>query len=287
MTPQLIALFSAFSYAGVAIFSRLGLRYSTPLAATCVDLSVRTLALWSAVFLTGGLPRVDLVAALLFVVLGIMQTATSLLTFTGVAKIGASRSQPLRSSYPLWSALIAITILHEAAGIAVLAGTLLVVAGIVLISWRPKEVSLSYRWWHVLFPLGASFLAGIAFPVRRYALTISREPLFFAALLATVSSVCLGLLLLGGVGRDRIVCQRQALLPLITAGGFEALAALLSLVAVSLGRVVVVAPLVATSPLWTLVLAAIFLRGIERLNLRTIAGTLAVVVGTITIIALG
>lgn len=287
MSPQLIALFSAFSYAGVAIFARLGLRYATPLAATCVDLSVRTLTLWSAVFLTGGVPQVDLLAALLFVLLGIIQTATSLLTFTGVAKIGASRSQPLRSSYPLWSALIAITILQEEATVAVLVGTLLVVAGIILISWRLEGVGLSYRWWHVLFPLGASFLAGIAFPVRRYALMISKEPLFFAALLAAVSSVCLGSLLLAGIGRGRLLCQRKALLPLMMAGGFEALAALLSLIAVSIGRVVVVAPIVATSPLWTLGLAALFLRGLERLNVRTIVGILAVVTGTIAIITLG
>lgn len=287
MTPQLMALFSALSYAGVAIFARLGLRHATPLAATCVALGVRTVTLWSAVFATGGVPPVALLAALLFIVLGIIQTATSLLTFTGVAKIGASRSQPLRSSYPLWSALIAMTALQEEASPAVVAGTLLVVAGIILISWRGNESDISYRWWHVLFPLGASFLAGMAFPVRRYALAISNEPLFFAALLALVSLGCLGLSVLAGAGRGRLAFQRDALLPLIVAGGFESLAALLSLIAVSIGRVVVVAPIVATSPLWTLVLTAIFLRGMERLNARTVMGTVAVVAGTIAIIVVG
>ena len=74
---------------------------------------------------------------------------------------------------------------------------------------------------------------------------------------------------------------------MILAGSFESLAALLSLIAVSVGRVVVVAPIVATSPLWTLMLSAIFLRGLERLNARILSGTLAVVAGTIAIIALG
>lgn len=286
MTPQIIALISAFSYAGVAIFARLGLRHANAFAATAAALCVRTVTLWSAVFLSGGVPPVAASAVALFVFLGVMQTGTSLLTFTGVAKIGASRSQPLRSSYPLWSALIAMMVLQEEASIAVLAGTLLVVAGVILISWRPEGAGLSYRWWDVLFPLGASFLAGIAFPIRRYALLISSEPLFFAALLAVVSLSCLAALFVFGAGGRKFQCERAAALPLIMAGACESLAALLSLVAVSVGRVVVVAPIVATSPLWTMMLTAVFLRGLERLNARTIAGTLAVVAGTIAIIVL-
>jgi drug/metabolite transporter (DMT)-like permease len=52
------------------------------------------------------------------------------------------------------------------------------------------------------------------------------------------------------------------------------------------GRVVVVAPIVATTPLFNLIIAAIFLRGREEINARTISGTIAVVAGTVAI-ALG
>lgn len=287
MPPEVIALISAFSYSSVSISARLGLKHSTPLTATCVALGVRTVTLWSAVFLTGGVPQVTFLALFLFVILGVMQSATSLLTFTGISKIGASRSQPLRSAYPLWSAIIAITVLQEEMGIAVLGGTLFVVAGIILISWQPETTGSTYRWWHVLFPLGASFLAGIAFPVRRYALTISNEPLFFAALLAAVALACLVAYLFLGISDQWPVWHPKAVLPFIVAGGFETLAALLSLIAVSIGRVVVVAPIVATSPLWTLVMTVIFLRGLERVNARTVIGTFSVVAGTIAIIVVG
>jgi drug/metabolite transporter (DMT)-like permease len=59
-----------------------------------------------------------------------LQSAISLLTFVGLQKVGTSRSQPLRNSYPLWSAAIAITFMDEQAGLAVLSGTLLIVAGV-------------------------------------------------------------------------------------------------------------------------------------------------------------
>jgi hypothetical protein len=66
-------------------------------------------------------------------------------------------------------------------------GTLLVVAGVVLISWEPDAMTPSYRTWHVLYSLGAGFPAGLAFPLRRYGLTITNEPVFFSLVIATVS----------------------------------------------------------------------------------------------------
>ncbi|MFQ5850107.1 MAG: EamA family transporter [Candidatus Binatia bacterium] len=287
MLPQLMALLSAFSYSSFSISARLGLRYSNPVTATCLGLGVRTVTLWTAVFLTGGIPEVTTISVVLFVLLGILQTATSLLTFTGIDKIGASQSEPLRNTYPLWSAIIAIMVLGEEASITVLLGTLLVVTGVGLISWRPEAAAPTYRWWHVLFSLAAALFAGIAFPVRRYALTISNEPLFFAAVIAIVSITCLGGYLLLPIGGQRPVWRRKAFLPFMVAGVFETLGALLALIAVSVGRVVVVSPIVATTPLWTLFLTVILLRGLERVNRRTVTGTFCVVSGTIAVIVEG
>jgi drug/metabolite transporter (DMT)-like permease len=49
---------------------------------------------------------------------------------------------------------------------------------------------------------------------------------------------------------------------------------------------VVVSPIVATTPLWNLLIAIVFLRGREEINLRTIGGTVFVVAGCVAI-ALG
>ena len=305
MPAEAIALMAAFAYASVSVSSRLGLQYSTPLTATCVAMGVRMTVLWCAVLATGGVPAVAWMALALFVFLGVMQTGTSYLSFTGVARLGASRSQPLRTTYPLWSAAWSVALLGETLSPGVSAGTSLVVTGTILISWSrdraavsqrrqqaaegrgtvSRHVGVPYRWWHVLFPLSAAFLAGIAFPVRRYALDLSNRPLFFAAVLATVACVCLAVSMAAGGSRERIVLDRRALLPFVVAGAFETAASLLSLIAVSMGQVVAVAPLVATSPLWTLVLTVVVLRGVERISVKSVAGTLAVVAGTVTIIA--
>lgn len=285
MSPEAIALLAAISYALFTAYGWFGLQYSPPLVATLVSLCARTVILWTAVILTGGIPDFLFPALLIFIGLGLLQSVTSLLTFIGLHKIGTSRSQPLRNTYPLWSALIAITLMRENAGWMILAGTVAVVGGVVLISWKPDIPPPTYRWCHILYSLSAGVLAGIAFPLRRYGLTITDEPVFFAAVVAVVSlgSVIPYLLV---TREDRgLVWHPKGILHFTASGFFEAIAALLSLIGLSRGRVVVVSPIVATTPLWNLLIAIVFLRGREEINLRTIVGTVCVVIGSVAIAA--
>ena len=63
------------------------------------------------------------------------------------------------------------------------------------------------------------------------------------------------------------------------AGVFSATGVMLMFQALSRGEVVVISPVLATNPLFTLVLAAVFLRGVERITTPIIIGALLVVVG--------
>ena len=284
MPPELIALLAALSYALFTVYGWFGLNYSNALVATLVSLGARTIMLCLAVIFTGGIPQFAPAALWVFVGLGVMQSATSLLTFVGLQKIGTARSQPLRNTYPLWSAFIAVTLMHEQAGLAVLAGTIMVVLGVALITWQPETTAIDYCWWHVLYSLSAGILAGIAFPLRRYGLTITNEPVFFSAIVAVVSLVCsLPYVWISHRNHD-IVWHPKGLMHFSASGFFEGLGALLSLIALGAGSVVVVSPIVATTPLWNLLIAYLFLREREKLNIRTALGTIAVVGGTIAII---
>jgi uncharacterized membrane protein len=46
---------------------------------------------------------------------------------------------------------------------------------------------------------------------------------------------------------------------------------------------VIVSPIASTTPLWTAILSAIFLRKVERINLASVIGTVCVVAGVIAI----
>jgi drug/metabolite transporter (DMT)-like permease len=244
---------------------------------------VQTVTLWTAVFLTGGIPEVSPIAVILFIIVGIFQLGTRLFAYTGVAKIGASRSSTLQATSPLVATVIALTILHEEAGIAVLMGTLLVVIGIILISWRPEEQIPTYRWWHILLPLTAALFTGVNHPIRRYALQISNQPLFLAALMGITSLICISGYLTLPNTTQRPVWNRRALIPLLSTSAFETLGILTIINALSVGPVVVVAPIAATYPLWVLLGTVMFSRELEQINARVVIAALCVMAGTVAI----
>jgi drug/metabolite transporter (DMT)-like permease len=108
MSPQFLAFITAICYASALVASRRGLQYSTPDTVTCVSILVQNVTLWSAVFLTGGIPPLSWVALGIFCIVGTFQMGVRLLAYTGVLKIGASRSSSLQSISPLIAATIAI-----------------------------------------------------------------------------------------------------------------------------------------------------------------------------------
>jgi drug/metabolite transporter (DMT)-like permease len=283
MSPQFLALVTAISYAGALVASRRGLQYSTPDTVTWVSILVQNITLWTAVFATGGIPSVSWVAVGIFCIVGTFQMGVRLLAYTGVLKIGASRSSSLQSISPLIAATIAIAILGEPASTLIIAGTLLVVCGIVLVSWKAERELSSFRWWHLLLPVGAAFLTGINHPLRRYAFGISDEPLFFSAFMGLVS--LFGFLIYRTVSpqKQRLEWSGAARWPFLCTGIFETLSILLIMTSLSLGRVVVVAPIAATYPVWALIGAKIFLRDVEKVTTKTVAGILSVVAGTVAI----
>ena len=285
--PQVIALGAALSYAISGIAARRGLRYSTPITVTLVSLTIHAAGLWTVLLLAGGVPHVSTWVLFLFFLTGTLQPVIRVFTYAGIYYMGAARGTTVRSSHPLFSTTIAIFFLGESPGHWVILGTVLIVLGITLISWRSEAQRANFRPWHILFPLGAALLAGISHPIRRYALSLADEPLYFAATVGLVSFFWMGVYLLSPFARERPVWHSRAIGPFLIAGLFETLGILLVIVALSVGHVVVVSPIVATSPLWILLGTALFLRGIENLTLKTVLGAVCVVAGTIAISVVG
>jgi drug/metabolite transporter (DMT)-like permease len=283
MLPQAIALAAAIAYALSFILSKRGLRYSTPITITFVSLLMQTLVLFTIAFAVTGIPTVTPFVFFLFVVAGMLQAVVRQLTYIGIEKIGVARSGPIRASVPLWSAAVAIFFLGERMTLPIAMGTLFVVGGILLISWRADEAVKDFRPWYIIAPLLAAILGGVIYPLRRYALKFSDDPIYFGAVVGIVGLLCTGGFLALPTTKDRLVWQRQALGYFIVGGSLESLGLLLVLYALSFGPVVMVTPLTATLPFWVVLGGKIFLRDVEKITARIIAGAILVVCGTIAI----
>jgi drug/metabolite transporter (DMT)-like permease len=283
MSAQLLAFITSIFYASALVAARRGLQYSSPAAVTLVSILMQNVLLWSAVFLTGGVHAVPWEGILLFTFVGISQLGVRLLAYTGVEKIGASRSAALQSVSPLIAATIAIAVLRETITPLIVAGTLLVVIGIILVSWKPERQLAGFRRWHLLLPLAAACLTGMNHPIRRYVLTMANEPLFFSALMGSVSLGGFLIYFIVSPQSRRLAWNRKALWPFLGTGVFETLSILCIITALSVGQVVVIAPIAASYPVWSLIEARIFLRDVEAINWKTVVGILSVVVGNIAI----
>jgi drug/metabolite transporter (DMT)-like permease len=284
MSPQFLAVITAVSYAAALVSSRRGLQYSTPDTVTLVSIIVQNVTLWSAVFLTGGVPNVSWVAVGIFCIVGTFQMGVRLLAYTGVLKIGASRSSALQSISPLISATLAVTILKEPVTSLIIGGTFLVVCGVMLVSWKAERELPSFRLWHLLLPVGAACLTGMNHPLRRHAFSLSDEPLFFSAFMGLVSLVGFFIYRTVSPSRQSLNWNRESLWPFFWTGVFETFSILLIMTSLSLGRVVVVAPIASTYPVWALIGAKLFLRDVERITLKTMVGILSVAAGTVAIL---
>ncbi|MFB6126810.1 MAG: EamA family transporter [Halolamina sp.] len=235
----------------------------------------------------GGLsPR----ALAVFVGAGLVGTALGrVATFAGVERVGASVNSAGISARPLFATGLAVAVLGEPVSVPVVAGIVVLVAGLAVLAlskggdvrgWRPVEL---------LFPLAAAALFGFGNVLRRLGLTATPTVALEAVALNELAAL-LGLaayaVARGKLGGLRTASRRSYLL--FSVSGTLTAVALLSLFAAlghPEGRVAVVDPLAATAPLFTTVFAAGLLRNIESVTRGVVAGAVLVVAGAALVTA--
>lgn len=283
LAPQAIGLFTAVVYATSIVCARSGLQYSNPITVTLVSVALQTVVLWTIVFAFVGIPPAGRTFLLLATIVGLLMPVVRLLSYTGIAKIGAARGASLRSTHPLFSTLIALGILGETATPWVLAGVLSIVAGIALISWQHEKARAEVHWWNALYSIAAAFLAAVVHNLTRASLQDQTYPIFFSAIVGLVSLATLSALLLLELTPERPSWDRRCAGAFLATGLLENLGFLTFALALSVGPVVLVTPMIATQPMWVLLFAVIFLRHLELVRPHTLAGCSAVVAGTLSI----
>ena len=278
-----MALGSAALTASATILIRQGLRGADALTAYWINLVVGTVGLWAAVLLLAPPEPTRLRGILYFVLAGLVgTTAGRLLRFLSIDQVGASVAAALINLHPFISAGLAILLLGEAVTSSIVGGTVVIVAGTTLLSASGRVQGFRPR--QLLFPLLSALAFGAVAILRKLGLG-GAGPLVGFAVNVTTALVAVTAFLVATGHRRRARCGAQSLGYLIVAGVAENAGVLLNVVALGAGAVTVVTPLVGTMPLFVLALSALFLRDVERLATRLVAGTLLIVFGVYLITA--
>jgi drug/metabolite transporter (DMT)-like permease len=213
-----------------------------------------------------------------FLLLGAFVPGLSLLMVVhAVRAAGASRAGILFGMAPLFSALFAVIAFGEPFQLALAIGTLLVVAGGVVLALEGERPA-DYRAYGAVLAVTVAAGFGLRDNIARaVGEEVSVDPL------AQSTVVMLGgsLLLVANLLRRPSPFKRlrDAFLPYASSGVVLAIGQGALFEALDRARVTVVAPLAGTGVLWTVVLAAVFLGRSELIGRRLIVVALLVVAG--------
>jgi drug/metabolite transporter (DMT)-like permease len=275
----LLAAGAALSFGALAVTIRLALH--PPLDAEAASLVTTFLAGVCCVFLavaTGDVSGFDWVDTWPFFVTGLFAPGISQILFTrAVGEIGPSRTAVFVGVSPVLSAAIAVTLLDEPLHVALVLGTLLVVAGGTLLVrervGRGGLVSLG-----IGMALGAALLFGIRDNLVRWAARGNDVPGFVAAS-ASLASAILVIATVVLLRPHAVVRVRQAFRPFLLSGLVYGVSYACLYSAFDRGRVTIVAPLVATESLFAVLISMIVLRRSERIGPRLLVAAALVVGG--------
>lgn len=282
---EVFAIASGFCTATNLILLKKGLAQSNAITAIVVSLTINVFVFWTVVLIVLPLHEILNPALFIFVLVGLIQPGgTRFLAYLSVQKVGVAVTAPLRATTPLFSSLLAIIVLSEQLTLPVALGTTLVVAGIIAISMRQND---SGNWLniYIILPLLSSFVAGSTQVIRKIGLAQIPLPFLGAAVTTLTSLIVITVSLLLSRRSSMLAFNRTSLW-YFTLGGLTITMGVGSVyMSLYLGAVVVVAPLASLSPLFSLILAAIFLREVEVITPRVVVAACLIVAGVVLITA--
>jgi len=203
--------------------------------------------------------------------------------FHGIARLGASRAEPLKALFPVFATVIAVLVLGESVTPTLALGVLLLVAGglgVVLDSRRTPATASGRRLWvDVAFPLAAALFLGIDPVFTKLGLAAGTPPL--VGLTVRVGAAALGFCgYLAWVSRASGRAWRPRVNRWLVGASVANTGYLVAYyAALDRAPVAVVTSLLGVSTLFVVAGAAVFLQRDERVTWRLAAAALLVVVG--------
>jgi drug/metabolite transporter (DMT)-like permease len=282
-TAHALALAGALCSAVATVTFRQGLGRSNTYAGFWINLAVGVVCIWGPTLLIVPVSAFDARALPFFIASGLLGTvAGRFFRFMGIEKVGAPVSAAINNLNPFISTGFAILLLGERVTIPILAGTLVIVLGTILLSLSGRYVGFHSR--HLIYPFLSALCFGAVVIIRKVGLSHA-HPIFGFAINVTTAFIAFTAYLIASGNLRTLACNGKSLWYFVGAGFTENLGVFLVLVALSLGQVSVVTPLNGTAPLFVLVLSWFCLRGVDQLTGRIVMGSVLIVLGVFLLTA--
>ncbi|MCK5670900.1 DMT family transporter [Candidatus Bathyarchaeota archaeon] len=280
MRYEVYGLIAALSFGLNAVLVKKALKYTTPATATLSVAAVQTLIL--SILLVFDRPAFNLEAVLYFVVAGFLAAIMGrTFNYMSIEKLGVPVSTSLVGTNPLWAMLLGVVFLGEAVTFWTISGSILVVAGVAMISGGGKSSNLNIR--DMAIPLASAFFYASSSAVRKVGLNILPESILGAVVGAMTGFIAYPILM-RLMGRANGFKFTRESAPFLIGGGITTSVAWISMfMATQQGPVGVTSAIIGTNPLFGLILSLILLKDSEKITPRMIIGCVTIVAAVLII----
>jgi len=287
LTPILLSLTSATLFAVSILVLHQGLRHTDSESGSLVQIGATTLCYWlvapwlveSWYWLTP--------AALMFAVIGLFKPVVSAnASLLSVHYLGPTPTSTLAATSPLFAAAIGVLLLDEQLTLPIILGTVAIMGGSIALAQRGKGASReNWPLWALSLPLLAAFVRATGDGLTKFAMLELPSPHFAGLVSFTVSLI---------VATAVFGARRRSLPKLgirfgtgwfVLAGTINGVAVYCLNLALQLGELIVVVPIVSSSPFLTLLLSVFLVRR-ESITRGSLLAVFLIVPGVI-VIALG
>jgi drug/metabolite transporter (DMT)-like permease len=281
-TAIAFALVSAFLFALTNHLQSLGLRGSDARSGSLVNIAAGAVMYWllAPFYLEGWYWFTG--ACALFALVGLFRPSlSSAMALSSIQYMGPTLTSALTACAPIFGALYAVTLLGEQVTIRIAIGTLAVVVGCVVSTYRKQGVVRDWPLWALILPLGAAFVRASGHAGTKLGLEEVASPSFAVLVGNTVSLVVAaiafrieGRTFTGGLDSHKWF---------IAAGIAAGLSLHFLNSALQMGTLVAVVPIVSASPVFTMLLGYLVFKR-EVITWQTIAAMALVVGGVILVV---
>ena len=280
----LAALGSAVAWAVTSLLARSLMSELGSVGVNAIRSTIGGLLLVAWVLATVGAGAFTTISASAWLLLGLsIVTAIALgdtVFFESTRAIGVGRAMTISTTYPLGAAVIAAAFLNEPVTVPIAVGSLVTMAGLVLIVAPWAERAPEERFW---FGVGAAAIASLAWAVSTVLVKpplSEMGPATAQAIRLPVASMVLWLTPWArSVPRTFARSSRAVHIRLAILGAITSVSSVMFVAGVKHAGVAVASVLSSTAPMFAIPLAVIFFD--ERLTLRAFAGIVLTLAGII------
>ncbi len=206
------------------------------------------------------------------------------MTYLGVEKLGPSRSDPIRSLTPLFAVAFAFIFFEEQFNFSSLWGCLLIFAGSYVLNLDANQVEKKiFQTSDLIYPFIAAVIAGLVSNFRKIGMNLEITSLAAATSAATSALFVFGIFLVYKKNYKKIIINKMSVKYLLATGALASITDIIDLIALKNSKVSIVAPLLATTPLFVILFSWLFLKNIEKITRNLVIGAVLICTGILTI----